>query len=411
MNLIIFTQTYPSTSSPVQPFIGRELPHLTKYFNKIIFVPQKIIKDELPLPKNTVINKGFSEFYKKQGCLGIIVNAFSSRYFYKELYQQSSTFIHPQMFLRLIKFVGDAEITKQWVKTQLKNIDIHNTLFYSFWFTQITTGLTFLKNEFPEIKIVSRAHGYDIYEEHYYPWPYRLQSIKSLDKLFLASSNAHDYIRKKYPQFSTLYQTAHLGVEDPLFLTKKSTDKVLRIVSCSSIIPLKRVELLAQAIINITHLRPAQKIQWVHFGDGKNYKLVQKIIAKFPHNAKGELQGHVPNAQIMEYYKENSVDIFVNLSTTEGGSPVSIQEAISCGIPIIATKVGGNPEIVSQENGILLDKTPTPKEIAQAILKINDNPEIANKMRIASRKKWAEKFNAEVNFKNFAQQLLEIAQN
>lgn len=410
MKLIIFTQTYPSTSSSEQTFIGRELPHLTKYFDKIIFIPQKIIKDELPLPKNTVINKDFAGFYKKQGFFGIIINALSSRYFYKELYQRSSTFVHPQMFLRLIKFVGDAEITKQWVKTQLKNIDMHSTLFYSFWFTQITTGLTFLKNEFPEIKIVSRAHGYDIYEEHYHPWPCRLQSIKSLNKLFLASKNAHFYMQQKYPQFSTLYQAAYLGVEDPIFLTKKSTDKVLRIISCSSIIPLKRIELLAQAIILVAQIRPTQKIHWIHFGDGKNQSKVQKIIASFPHSAKGELRGHVPNAQIMEYYKENPVDIFINTSETEG-LPVSIMEAISCGIPVIATNVGGNPEIVSKENGILLNKAPTPKEIAQVILNINDNPEIANTMRIASRKKWKENFNAEANFEKFAQQLLEIAQN
>ncbi len=51
---------------------------------------------------------------------------------------------------------------------------------------------------------------------------------------------------------------------------------------------------------------------------------------------------------LMLFFKENSVDLFINASITEG-TPVSIMEAISCGIPIIATDVGGNPEIVSEK--------------------------------------------------------------
>lgn len=113
----------------------------------------------------------------------------------------------------------------------------------------------------------------------------------------------------------------------------------------------------------------------------------------------------------MLHYKEKSVDLFVNLSTTEGGAPVSIQEATSCGIPIIATNVGGNPEIVSERNGILLDQNPTPDEVAQALLKICDNPEMASKMRKESRRVWEESYNAEVNFRAFAQRLREIRQS
>ena len=40
------------------------------------------------------------------------------------------------------------------------------------------------------------------------------------------------------------------------------------------------------------------------------------------------------------------IDVFVNASVTEGGSPVAVQEAVSCSIPIIATDAGGNGEIV-----------------------------------------------------------------
>ena len=48
------------------------------------------------------------------------------------------------------------------------------------------------------------------------------------------------------------------------------------------------------------------------------------------------------------------MDYFINLSDSEG-IPVSIMEAMSVGIPIIARDVGGNREIVTNNNGCLLE--------------------------------------------------------
>jgi glycosyltransferase involved in cell wall biosynthesis len=159
-------------------------------------------------------------------------------------------------------------------------------------------------------------------------------------------------------------------------------------------------------------MRPGQKFVWHHFGDGKGRKALQKTVDEhFPTNATGTLPGHVPNQEIMRHYREQPVDVFVNLSTTEGGAPVAIQEAISCGIPVIATNVGGNPEIVSDRNGLLLNPDPIPEEVAKALLTFCDNPEMAQKMRAESRKVWQESYNADVNFRAFAERLRLIAES
>ncbi len=52
------------------------------------------------------------------------------------------------------------------------------------------------------------------------------------------------------------------------------------------------------------------------------------------------LRGGISNAEVFQFYRDNKVDLFVNASTSEG-LPVSIMEAISFGIPSIATNVGG----------------------------------------------------------------------
>jgi len=97
----------------------------------------------------------------------------------------------------------------------------------------------------------------------------------------------------------------------------------------------------------------------------------------------------------------------VNVSSTEG-IPVSIMEAISCGIPVVATKVGGNPEIVQEQNGLLLSPNPTPNEIARIFLHICDTPGFTDKMRRESRRIWRERFNAEKNFSAFSEKLKDI---
>ena len=73
--------------------------------------------------------------------------------------------------------------------------------------------------------------------------------------------------------------------------------------------------------------------------------------------------GYVPNVEIMQFMEESNVDVFINLSTSEG-VPVSIMEAQSYGIPVIATNVGGTGEIIDKDNGILLSHAPHSKMLS-----------------------------------------------
>jgi glycosyltransferase involved in cell wall biosynthesis len=230
-----------------------------------------------------------------------------------------------------------------------------------------------------------------------------------LDALFLASHAGKNYFLTHYPEFSSRYQTSHLGVPDPGCVSRASDDNVFRIVSCSNVVPIKRLNLLLNGIALAARLRPDQKFEWIHFGGGKGLQALEKgIYRNFPQNVTGRLLGYLPNEEIMRYYKDNPVDVFVNVSKSEGGSPVSIQEAISCGIPVVAASVGGNPEIVSEKNGILLSPNPTPREIALALLQLWDNPQLTAKMRKESRRIWQEEYNAERNFHAFAERLKAI---
>jgi glycosyltransferase involved in cell wall biosynthesis len=80
-------------------------------------------------------------------------------------------------------------------------------------------------------------------------------------------------------------------------------------------------------------------------------------------------------------------------------------EAISCGIPAIATDVGGNKEIVSEKNGYLIAANPSPEQIADALLSCWDDP---GERRAGSLQVWMQGYDAKRNYSDFVQQLVQI---
>lgn len=104
--------------------------------------------------------------------------------------------------------------------------------------------------------------------------------------------------------------------------------------------------------------------------------------------------------QVMNYYKEHHFDVFINMSTNEG-VPVSIMEAASFGIPIIATNVGGTSEIVQPSVGMLLSSNPTIDEICKTIEEVLSG-------NYSPREFWKTHYSAEGNYKRFAQFLKNI---
>ena len=108
-----------------------------------------------------------------------------------------------------------------------------------------------------------------------------------------------------------------------------------------------------------------------------------------------------PNSEVLEYYKESNPSVFINLSSSEG-IPVSIMEAMSFGIPCIATDVGGNSEIVNKKNGVLISKKSPINEVKEAILKIIDSS-IENQLSFNTEAyaTWENNYNSETNYNEF----------
>ena len=87
----------------------------------------------------------------------------------------------------------------------------------------------------------------------------------------------------------------------------------------------------------------------------------------------------------------NALDAFVLCSYSEGLS-VTLLEAMSAGLPIVATAVGGNREAVIDKHCGLLVESDNPRQLADALIFIFENPVFAKEMGIKARKRYEKHF-------------------
>lgn len=307
-------------------------------------------------------------------------------------------------------FSAKAELLYDHMKAALEKMHIskeEKIVFYSYRFGIGVLAAQKLRTIYKRSKIVARCHGQDLFEfrNGYGYLPYRYELYKNVDKLFCISKDGQNYIKEKYPQILYKTDVCRLGTKNVKY-NKNISNKKFTIITCSRVVPLKRLHLLAEALRFFS-----EKITWIHYGDGDaSYgEKIQKSCSALPDNIQVIFKGFVDNEELRKEYENISASIFVNLSTSEG-LPVSIMEACSVGFPVLATNVGGTSEIVSNGiNGYLLNEKFTIEELVSKLNKLMKMDEMDFiHMSEMSRKIWETSFSSIANYKIFATKLLEI---
>lgn len=334
--------------------------------------------------------------------------------FYKELhlirtiYKQRVLLIHIKTLLVTMQTGLKVSRLIQRVMTE-RNIVEENLFVYSFWNSNMAYGIACFKRRFRKAVGVTRAHRWDIYFEgnkgNYLPM--RKPIFDELDSIFFSSMKGKSYFSKKLGLDSNKLRIGWLGIKNSGVTNFKPKHRPLEILTCSAIISRKRNELLIRAISEIDDI----DIRWNHIGDGPEMEELVKLGTKLlspKTNVQHAFLGRFSNEELYEYYRNKSIDVFLNLSTSEG-VPVAIVEIMSFGIPVIATDVGGVSEIVNDENGVLLSANPSSTDIIDALRMISYlEDEEYSKYRQKAYDTWQHRFDAEETFPQFAVELLKL---
>lgn len=408
--IVIITDNFPFKPGE-NTFILPEIETLKKYY-EIEIIAASMEKDKEDFYKKFDLRGiKFSKVkYPKFGIkhkLFILFKCLFSIDYYKNIFSSKCSFKKFRIRESECRnFYLIAHYFHKYLKTNnyFSKEEIDKTIFYSFWSNSNLLALCLEKKKNSRMKIIARANGYDLYNERMQGLhqPYKKFMDKLVDyELFDANLNRKYYIDHfGSDKSSSKYILAYLGVLDRGIehFEKKDT---LKLVSCSSLIPLKRVNLIIEELSLIKD----KNIEWIHFGDGElNGYLKDLASKKLGNNIRYEFKGYVDNKVITDYYKNNNIDLFIHLSETEG-CPVSLSEAASFGIPIVATDAGGVCEIVNDSNGKLIPINFKSGEVANFInyyASLN-NDEIVN-YRKNARATFLEKFDE----KNNSKKLLEL---
>jgi glycosyltransferase involved in cell wall biosynthesis len=282
----------------------------------------------------------------------------------------------------------------------IEQTGLQEPVFYDYWFENNTVALAILRRAGVTPTAGCRAHNFDIYDERWErgPVPFREFKAKELDAIFAVSEHGARYLRVRVPASSAKIEVFRLGVE-PQRTDGGPPPKIPLIVSCAWLEPRKRVALIPEVLARV-----GVPLHWIHFGGGDEWASVEAAAATLPETVSWELRGSVDHDEILAFYHENHVGLFLSLSVSEG-IPVSMMEAQSFGIPIAATAVNGVPEIVTERTGVGLDRDASLDEIAQAV-RASLQPDRFDRHEVASF--FEDRFDARKNYGALADRLIAL---
>jgi len=388
--LYLFPYFYPYSTFR-ECFLEDEIKYLAKEFDEIFLVPyyyDNIIRE---YPKNCQLVPSDVSYPDKRR---FSFNRKTLVSFLKELFR-SEVLSSPRKIKRLLSqyFRLNYMLNSEKIKDVFSSLTSEDVLY--FYWGNGYNSLAVLPD--CKAKMVSRFHGWgDLWEDEYDGYlPFRKQIMANLDAVVTISKKGFDFLKTKYPYAKVSFSP--LGSDDYGLCLDNSESNSIRILSCSMVYPLKRVDLIFHSLLKLEDL----KIKWTHIGGGDDLEKIKQMTDTISHpNVEINFLGEMLHDKVMKYLKNNRFDVFINLSTIEG-VPVSIMEAISFDIPVVATDVGGTSDVVPSECGVLVSSNPSEIEVANAIRNVL-------KGHFTPRSFWESHYSIDNNYGEFAKFISEL---
>ena len=388
-----------------EPFLRGEL----KYYKQLTLAStfigdERHAKNNMPDDVNVTLWHNPSPFFRGNKTARVLsaAGAIFTRDFWRELRSEDIAAVQPHKIRTLLSFISKANEIVSFVSNEIEKSDYKydELIFYSYWMDHLALAAVKLAEKYNG-RAVTRCHGYDVYPRDGGYVVMQRYLAKKLDRIFPIADDGKKTIcslfqfDKSIASKTTVFR---LGTEDHGINPQITSETVFTIVSCSNVVPLKRVEMIFDAISQIHEF----KIKWIHFGDGPCFDHLRDKVSHSGCIHQVELMGRQSNQTVMDFYKKTPIHLLVNLSTSEG-IPVSMMEALSFGIPCLGTNVGGVHEIIKNNvNGYLIQEECSVDDVANAIRRVRLLPmEKMLAMRERARIFWKENYRASKNYTMF----------
>jgi len=234
------------------------------------------------------------------------------------------------------------------------------------------------------------AHGYDIRRKP--PPDFAARAAAARAVITVSEANAH-YITDTFGVPRSRVHVIPCGIDTKLFQPapdaqrQKRNGHVPLIVCVARLAKVKRLTLLLEACA-LLRARHAS-FRCVLVGEGPCRGELEEMRARLQLEPWVELMGAATQGQVLEWWQGASVGV---LTSENEGMPVSLMEAGACGLPVVATAVGGIPELVASGRTGLLAPSGDASALAAHLEKILQDPPLAAALGVAARRRVQELF-------------------
>lgn len=281
--------------------------------------------------------------------------------------------------------------------------------------------LNYLK-ALPFIRRIIKEEKPDIVHSHYIS-SYGLLGVLSGFKPLVSSVWGTDIV--KFPRFSPLHKAAikyvlskstkilatsdflaneiglyssknveitHFGVDISKFNPKEnsSNDNEITIGIVKNLESNYGIDLLLKVFSSVISKVKDKKVKLIIAGDGTKASEFKEIAQSLNLNGEVKFLGRVPNNEIQSVHNLCDFEVYPSLFEAFG---VSVIEASACGVPVIATNIGGLPAIIiNNETGLLIEPGNFTM-LEEAMLKMINDKDLREKLGKAARNHIVKNYN------------------
>jgi glycosyltransferase involved in cell wall biosynthesis len=238
--------------------------------------------------------------------------------------------------------------------------------------------------------------------------------LRKADLILGCSRHITDKVRQSFPSLAGRCQTLYNGVDLATFVNDpKKNEKRLepkQLLFVSKVSPEKGLHVLLEAFKEVVEKNPCVRLEvvgslnawplgfliWLsedskvqklasfhRKGSSSYFDYLTRRCVSLNISNNVTFHGRIPHEEVVKFYQ--AADVFVLPSFTEAFN-MDIIEAMACQVPIVATKVGGNPEAVEDGKTGLLVESGNSRALTNAILELLSNEALRRKMGKIGRK-------------------------
>ncbi len=196
-----------------------------------------------------------------------------------------------------------------------------------------------------------------------------LLRIAKGNNIIMATGGGNGLPEKSTPAIRWIFSTSFTKVEwSKMKLAKTwNGNETLKLIT---VCRLSRGKNVHSIIKSLTKLRKDLKFHLSIVGDGSELENLKKLSKNLGLNDFISFEGNCRHENVMDLLSKNH--LFVFPTETKEGFPKALIESMSCGLPVIASRVSVIPYLIENKCGLILDQ-PNPDSIYHSIIKITSN--------------------------------------